>query len=30
MIDKNLNFQKYIDNVVRKTQYKRHALMGAL
>ena len=28
MIDKNLSFQKHIDNVVRKTQYKRHALMG--
>ena len=26
MIDKNLTFKKYIDNLVRKAQYKRHAL----
>ena len=26
MIDKNLTFKKHIDNLVRKAQYKLHAL----
>ena len=28
MIDKNLTFKKHIDNLVRKAQYKLHALQG--